>query len=393
MNHFSMPADFKKETIDKYVQLNKAYKDSKVFETYGNITIKNAFESGRPNNNLPQVDLSLLAEYAAYSNLHGINFNYTLNSSHLHNKEFTKEGLHNIYRFLGELKRIGIDSLTIALPSLLDVVANSGYDFELKISVISQVTNPNKANSFKKIGADRIVVDESINRDFKTLRAIVDSFGEGIEVIVNTICHKDCIYRPFHYNQIASDAIEVTCKASLDYYSHRCLLRRYEDVGAFFKLSWIRPEDMEYYRNVGIRHFKLQGRQVVLNGDPARTVEYYFKQSYDGDLIKLLEMFASHSSFNIYIDNKKLDGFIRTFYEHGDFCKHRCEICNYCNSFAKKCLDEEEVKKMYGTTYRFYSEFDEFNKLVHSLKKNNDKILASNPQEEVDYFDFQGEKL
>ncbi|MFW9880349.1 MAG: hypothetical protein ACFFG0_45330, partial [Candidatus Thorarchaeota archaeon] len=58
MKSFSVPADFKKETIDKYEKLNNSYKDSKVVETYGNITIKNLFESGRSVAELPKVDFS-----------------------------------------------------------------------------------------------------------------------------------------------------------------------------------------------------------------------------------------------------------------------------------------------------------------------------------------------
>ncbi len=46
MKYFSIPADFKKETIDEYLRLNNTYKDCKVLETYGNLSIGNMLESG-----------------------------------------------------------------------------------------------------------------------------------------------------------------------------------------------------------------------------------------------------------------------------------------------------------------------------------------------------------
>ena len=41
MKYFGVPADFKKETIEKYDKLNKEYSASRVIETYGNITLEN----------------------------------------------------------------------------------------------------------------------------------------------------------------------------------------------------------------------------------------------------------------------------------------------------------------------------------------------------------------
>lgn len=47
MKYYSIPADLKKGTIDGYAELNKRYKDSRVFETYGNITDGGLLGSGR----------------------------------------------------------------------------------------------------------------------------------------------------------------------------------------------------------------------------------------------------------------------------------------------------------------------------------------------------------
>lgn len=118
MKYFNVPADFKKETIDAYVRLNNTYKDTRVIETYGNITLGKNFGSGRVLSQLPRVDLLDLREYIEYSGRNGIEFSFTLNAPYIGNIEFTREGVLRIKEFLRDLHEVGISSIIIALPSL-----------------------------------------------------------------------------------------------------------------------------------------------------------------------------------------------------------------------------------------------------------------------------------
>lgn len=382
MKYYSVPADFKQETIDQYEKLNNAYEDSRVIETYGNITAAagTMFESGRSVDMLPQVDFSLLSEFVSYSKQKNIDFNYTINAPHMHNKEFTREGVLQLMSFLGKLYNAGVSSLTIALPSLMEIVKRMKYNFEIKASVICQITNPFRAMGYKKLGVERLVVDESVNRDFKTLKKIRNAFGDKLEVIVNSICHKNCIYRMFHYNQIATDSVRVPDKASSNYYNHRCVLRRYENAVNLLKLSWIRPEDIKYYSAIGIRYFKIQGRNHVLKGDAVKALEYYFKESYDGDLLELLNLFNPTGSFKVSIDNKSLDGFIDPYYREENFCESDCDNCNYCESIARKCIDFKEAGEVYRMASEFYSGYDQFKQLLDSVTQEK---ASDGPVEEI----------
>ena len=57
-----MPADFSADTLKVYKELNDFYKSSsKIYETYGQITVGNSYGSGRANDLLPAVDDNLLA--------------------------------------------------------------------------------------------------------------------------------------------------------------------------------------------------------------------------------------------------------------------------------------------------------------------------------------------
>ncbi len=372
IKYFSIPSDFDKGTVDKLERLNRSYKEAKVVETYGNITLKNFLGSGRSVELLPGIDLDRLQDYISYSRAKGIDFNYTLNASHMDNIEFKSLGMLEILNFLGKLYHIGIRRLTVALPSLMEIIRNSKYDFKMKASAICQITTPNKAREFRKMGVERMVADEYLNRHLAQLKRVNDAFGEGVEIIVNSICHKDCPGRMFHYNQISTDSIKLSSEASANYYTHRCLLRRYETIGNVLKLTWIRPEDIKYYSAIGIKHFKLQGRHTVRAGDPVRTLEGYFKGSFDGDLLEFLDMFNPTSRFKVTVDNSKLAGFIKPFYENDYFCKDDCPHCNYCENFARKIIDEREQQEVYRSAKEFFRQYDRFKGTMDSITANSE---------------------
>ena len=225
MEYYSVPSDFSKKTIEGYQKLNKKYPECKVKETYGQISIGNAFASGRYLSEIPKISFSDLEEYVRYSKNAGIDFNYTFNASYMNNTEFTKEGVNQLKDFLRQLYDIGIRSLTVALPTLYEIIRSMNLDFEVKASVICQINNANKAAIYKEKGYDRIVVDEGINRDFNTLERIRTNFGDGVELIINSLCNQDCVYRMFHYNQTSGDAYG---RPGFSFYNKRCTLNLFK---------------------------------------------------------------------------------------------------------------------------------------------------------------------
>ncbi|MFW6151719.1 MAG: U32 family peptidase [Verrucomicrobiota bacterium] len=366
MKYFCMPADFTRGTIDAYARLNRKYGESQVLETYGNVSVANIMASGRPVASIPQVDFEQLSDYVGYSRKKGFDFCYTINASYMQNQEFTSDGIKKIKGFLNKLEQAGVRCVIVALPSLMELIRESGYDFEIKASVISQINTANKAMAFKKMGVDRISLDESINRDFDSLKRIRDSFGNKVEVIVNSVCHQDCHYRMFHYNQISGDSVDFSNEVSSTYYKSRCAIRLCDDVSGFLKITWIRPEDLRYYTNIDIEYFKLQGRQTVLRGDPARTVEYYFKEEYDGELKDLLFMFAPADNFRLKIQNKSLDGFIKPFAEVNGFCAKDCTSCNYCENFARKVIDYDDTRNSLREVHDYLAANDPYKKIINA---------------------------
>lgn len=397
MKYYSLPADFKKKTIDEYDKLNHRYEDSKVTETYGSITVGFIFGAGRLVRQMPKMDIHDLSEYVKYSKQKNIDFNYTLNGTHFQNMEFTENGVSEIKEFLGKIYDAGVRSLTVTLPSLIELVKSTKYDFKIKASCLCQVNNAKRALAYKKLGVDRIVVEESMTKNFHVLKAIRDVFGEHVEIIVNQICDKDCMYRLFHYNMISGDCAGTTNKVSINYYEHRCVLQQLKSIDNLLKLCWARPEDIKYYTQIGVNYFKLQGRHTfVQGGDPVRTVKAYFEESFDGNLMDLLTMFSKLTSFSVYVDNKKLDGFIKPFFEKENFCKNNCSACGYCESFARKCIDYDKAGEVVTFARNFYNDYDQYQKLLENTEsnveedvtQNNVKKLSLLEDKQQDYGDF-----
>lgn len=358
MINYSIPADFNLETINRIEILNSQYENSKITETYGQISVDNIYGSGRANDLIPQVDRHNLEAYVNYLHKRNLQFNYTLNTTCLANNEFTEEGLEHLRSFIHWIENIGITTITVAMPSLIQIIRHFSKNLKIKASTVCQITNANKAVMFQSIGASRMVVDETINRDFTTLRNIRNAFGNGVELIVNVICHKNCIFEMFHHNQTSHDNHSNKENPSVSYYSHMCMLQRCDRPSTLLKLNWIRPEDISLYvRETGIDQFKIQGRQAALSGQILKTTEFYMKQSYSGNLMQLLDSFSPTNRFQVFLDNKSLDHFIEPFYKNENFCKNNCTSCGYCDKYISRCADTKAVQTVFNSACMFYKSY------------------------------------
>lgn len=375
MKYFSTPSDFKKETIDKFDELNKKYNNSKITETYGQLTDGTFLNSGRVTSVLPKVDIKSLEEYIKYSADRNISFSYTLNPSCTGNLEFSREGIKRIKLLLKSLIDVGVKNITVSTPSLIELIHEFGYKFSIKASAICEITSPDKAAFYKKLGVKRLVVDPDITRDFQRLSDICTVFGEGVEIIVNNVCMKNCAYKMYHYNHEAHCTSENDSQLVKDYYFNRCSMQKASDSKNAIKLNWIRPEDLTYYNACGIRHYKIQGRQNVTKGNIVKALDHYMKEDYCGNLFDLITIFAPYNAFQPYIDNKKLDGFLHAFFANPMFCRGICSQCNYCDSYSFKSMDIDSVLDINKKSMEFYNKYDNYNKLLKKEKEN--EIITS----------------
>ena len=339
---FSIPADFNIDTFNKLKELEKKYPNNKVREVFGNIS-GSKWPSGHGFLKSQRFADSLqsLKEYVAAANSHGIDFNYTFNASCLENGDILKAPLNEILDYVGELVNIGISRITVASPALIKEIHKSYPELKITASAITHVDSVIKAGWLEELGVQTIVLDEDITRNFQRINSICSHTNMDVEIIVNSKCTFNCLYRNFHYNSVCHNFPENSQMTFS--YGGNCAALRHNNPVELIKSLWIRPEDLNVYADNGVTVFKIIGRERLSDIDLLKMVESYFAHSFEGNLVDLIFGFATTVK-HIYIDNKKLDGFIDKFLNENIDCLSKCtpDQCTHCYEYYNKSLIVKE---------------------------------------------------
>jgi collagenase-like PrtC family protease len=332
----------------------------------------------RPGFVLPQVDRKYVERYIQACHEKGLEFSYLLNAPCLGNLQYSKKGYGQLIELLQWIDESAADSVTIGIPYLIDLVRKRFPRFKVKVSTTARVNTVRKALQYEDMGVEEIIIDEHINREFKTLEAIRKAVKCNLELIVNNICLWQCPYNYEHVNHDghASREGEEEDYCYLQYPGYLCLYRKLTDPVELLKSPWIRPEDIPHYENLGYDHFKITERfkrtSLLLE-----HVRAYENRRYQGNLLDLftlprkgaftpvhLEYFIKPEHVNIMkiselekvfdlevreliqLNNQKLDGFIE-YFKKNDCNRISCSDCRYCERIFEKVavVNEEGVKR------------------------------------------------
>ena len=332
----------------------------------------------RPGFVLPQVDRTVIEQYIQACHERGLTFSYLLNAPCLGNLQYSKKGYGQLIELLEWIDQSGADSVTAGMPYLIDLVRERFPRLKVKVSTTARVNTVRKALQYEAMGVEEIIIDEHINREFKTLEAIRKAVGCNLELILNNICLWQCPYNYEHVNHDghSSREGEQDDYCYLQYPGYLCLYRKLTEPVELLKSPWIRPEDVSAYEELGYDSFKITERfkrtPLLLE-----HVQAYESRRYDGNLLDLftlprkgaftpvhLEYFIKPEHVNImkvselgdvfdlevreliHIDNTKLNGFLEHF-KHNDCNQTTCAQCRYCDRVLKKVvvMNEGELKK------------------------------------------------
>ncbi|WP_305065501.1 peptidase U32 family protein [Methanococcoides sp.] len=254
-----------------------------------------------------------------------------LNSSCMGGQQLTPEGYRTIDWYFDKLNGIGIDSITVADPLFVEMLAKD-YDMDVVVSVLSFVDSPQKAEFYEQLGATTIVIDPAVNRQFDKLEAIRDAVSCDLKLLVNEACLYQCPFRYAHFN-FFSHANGPGPKPNVldDYYYFKCLSLRINDPQQLLKSPWIRPEDLREYRHI-TDTFKIGGRTQFVNWI-LNAVDAYANESYEGNLMDLLDSIKDLKD-HFFIPNSELNGAI----EQWKRCDKVCHKCGYCKRLAEKVI-------------------------------------------------------
>ena len=275
----SIPANYDDESIS-------ALKKFPVTEVYGKLG-SDPFGGGRPSYATPPVSRNHLARHAALLRESGIRFNYLLNSACQGNSEWGRSWQKRCRRFLDQLGGMGITTVTVATPYLLEMVKSHAPHFSVKVSIYAQVDTASRARFWEDLGADAITVESfSINRNVKRLRAIRKAVNCDLQLIPNHCCLPNCAMQPYHQVGFAH-ASDGGRGLFIDYCLFRCTQLRLETPSLFIRSAWIRPEDCAFYENLGYESFKLLERGMPTTALLHR-VKAYAERCSPANLAELL---------------------------------------------------------------------------------------------------------
>jgi collagenase-like PrtC family protease len=359
-----VPTTFEDHFLDEVDKLNRKYKDlnARVHEIYG--SFKTPLGTGRASTILPKVDEERFAKHVEQAHSYGMEFAFTLNPVCMNLVEYTEWGHKSLDDLLARLSSMKVDTLIIAIPYLIEYVAKNYPEFKINASSICYIDSLERALMYERLGADRLTLNEDVNRSFKLLKLIRREIRADLEVIANNGGLLKCPMKTYHdtINAHVSQYV-VEDKVGFSYLPYpfmRCTLERLTNHKEIIRAPWFRPEDVRYYTEIGIDYIKIAGR-----GLPAkillRLIEAYLSGKYEGDIYALIDNSYLHFSKDMFdpsarslpplkisIDNRSLDGWYEFFVKNDPPCLIACVGCDYCDRLAKRVVKTDpELEKMY----------------------------------------------
>ena len=216
--------------------------------------------------------------------------------------------------------------------------------------------------------------------------------------MVNNSCLSSCAFSHYHMNTLAhaSQSNHPSRGFFIDWCFLRCTMMKLRNPVDYIRSEWIRPEDLHLYEGFGYERFKVTERGAPTDVLVAR-VKAYTERRYDGNLLDLAQPYgfskavaAKESSRGawwrlrrmlrpflvdlrrlwnlkklteelgmlqhhdgpppVYIDNRKLDGFMDRLANKG--CKDvDCEACRYCHQWAERSVAIDEQYRDAARSY------------------------------------------
>lgn len=361
---FSVPTNWQPELIQA---LNVEYAD----EVYGKLR-DDPIGGCRNSYSLPFVSRHDAREYIHQLHKKGIGFNYVINSTCLNNCEWTKSGQKQIRGFLSWLVDIGVDSVTVSIPYLSEMIKKNYSILKVIVSTMAGVDSLAKVKYWEGLGADEITLSSvRVNRNFPLLKRISREAKCKLRLIANECCLYQCPFRPYHavIGSHGTQSRHYLKGFLIDYANLACNYKKLLSPFELIRSPWIRPEDLQHYEAIGIERIKLIDRamstpvlisiynayvnrsyegnllDLFLSADKTIIVEKprllqkakYFFRPFTVNVLKLIKLRELIMQGVFYIENRALDNFILHFIDN-DCSLALCEDCGYCYKIADRVI-------------------------------------------------------
>ena len=357
INQFKVGCNFDLKLIDKAVELNEKYKGKAEIKEWFGSDAQNHFVTARPKWRLPDIDEKFFKEFIRKSRDNGIVFNYTMNSIQPYgSKNEMVNHKQEIQDFVKKLEDMGVYRITFANP-MMGMIIREVSNIELEISCITHIDTVTQLKYFHEtLGVNKFCnsILKNRDRDFLANAAkYCNDNGIILELLANEWCSvagkgyaTHCPYRDSCYLCHATNVTKEDSMSYDNYPMHFCMFARDDhSEEAWLRMRWIRPEDLHYYNDIGINYFKISGRTGTTEY-VSKMMEAYMSNNWEGNLLNLWKplqtIYNNQGEFEeklpIYIDNKKLDGFMDHWFNKNFECANQLcgTTCTYCEDFMNK---------------------------------------------------------
>ncbi|MEO6324579.1 MAG: hypothetical protein ABIQ65_08135 [Thermoanaerobaculia bacterium] len=271
---------------------------------------------GRAPGDVPAVDDTRIVAHAALARAEGLTFLYLLNGLCRH-LDFTDMAIQRRLQedldwIAGDVQADGVVVADIRVARLIRQ-RYSAERLPIRISTIAAVRKPEDLGPWLPLDIDGVVLHHDAGRDFGLLRNLVEFLNNNapsvqIELLVNEACVPHCFAREAHYIRLAREVLGYD-----EGFQQNCNVPRMLDPAILLSARWIRPEDLNRYTDLGIRRFKIAGREMSASWLD-RAVAAYLSGRHIGNLVELLTMTPPGldvtASDIVFISNDALDGFL-----------------------------------------------------------------------------------
>ncbi|MCF7860678.1 hypothetical protein K9M79_00405 [Candidatus Woesearchaeota archaeon] len=283
MINFKIPIVWDTKYIDEMIDIAESG-DIVITEMYGSLPIE---KSGRTTKYIENISFAKAYGILDYLRNKGIKFNYLFNSIYQKN-EIDTELITKVMTIIDELEP---ELLTLANIELMKKIGAISPKQGLTVSTVFGIDSLEKISLIKGLKRQGLNIKEvvlhhdcNIRRDLDNLIMELKKCNIRSSLIVNENCTYGCKRRDEHFKWAAT-AIEHD---NSDYCLRGCVRDILISPWKILSLTGlIRPEDLDFYKKIGLDTFKLSGRhkpkEYLIN-----TFRHYARRKYSGNMINLL---------------------------------------------------------------------------------------------------------
>lgn len=239
---------------------------------------------GRPRAVTPPVSWRQLERHVGECRRFGIGFNLLLNPLCLSGLEESAALEKRIRKTLTKAMDMGVTGVTIAHPWMAELCRET--TLKIRVSVFVGISTIEQAKYWEDLGCHVLALDTHVVcRDLPRIRDIATACGALIELPVNIGCLLRCPLARTHAARLSHSSVPGA--QPLDPCVRWCLEEKRKHPVNLVRSDFIRPEDLERYREAGAQRFKIVDRSCSTEALVERVVAYANGQ-WDGDLLRLL---------------------------------------------------------------------------------------------------------